>query len=62
MDRVTRQGGVRADGTEPGTHLPAMALRPSPGLKLHIVLDVVGYLGDGPGYVAPMGLYVDDLE
>ena len=44
------------------THLPAVARRPSPGLELHVVLDVVGYLGDGPGYVAPMGLYVGDLE
>ena len=47
---------------EPGPHFPAAARRPSPDLKLHDVLDVVGYLGDGPGYVAPMGLYVGDSE
>ena len=47
---------------EPGTHFPAAARRPSPDLKFHDVLDVVGYLGDGPGYVAPMGLYVGNSE
>lgn len=49
-------------GMELGTHLPAVARGPCPGLKLHIALNVVGELGDIPGYVASAGLYVDDLE
>ena len=49
-------------GVELGTHLPAAARGPCPDLKLHTALNVVGELGDIPGYVATVGPYVDDLE
>lgn len=45
MGRVPRTG--RSQGRWGGarcTHLPAAACRPSPDLKFHDVLDVVGYL------------------
>ena len=52
----------RKEESGQGTHLPAVAWGPFPGLKLQVSFNVVGGLADFPGYVASVGPYVSDLE
>lgn len=60
-DRVSSIG-IRAGRAGPCTHLPTVVQGPRPDLKLQVSFNVVGGLGDVPGYVASVAPLLGDLE